>query len=268
MTAVEIARARLAHATARRATPKRRRATPSPRHDDSGAQLALEAASESVIARSMITTADALPDDIGALHALILTERAERLAERAERAQFAERIAILERLNTKLEYIVAELRRAHFGRKSERITDEQLALALDELETAAAKAKSQSLVASYPRDPRSHVFRAWALADSGDKAGAEGAWKTELKGDKITEARVALGSVAHKPWRDRSAEAALRGQAVNQTTFARAADLLLRDAKGFEHNAFKIDLARRAVVRALTQAAAGTPQSQSNKKIC
>ena len=90
----------------------------------------------------------------------------------------------------------------------------------------------------------------------------------ELKDDKITEARVALGSVAHKPWRDRSAEAALRGQAVNQTTFARAADLLLRDAKGFEHNAFKIDLARRAVVRALTQAAAGTPQSQSNKKIC
>jgi xanthine dehydrogenase YagS FAD-binding subunit len=42
---------------------------------------------------------------------------------------------------------------------------------------------------------------------------------------------------------------------------------LLHDAKGFEHNAFKIDLARRAIVRALTQAAAGTPQSQSNKKI-
>jgi xanthine dehydrogenase YagS FAD-binding subunit len=42
---------------------------------------------------------------------------------------------------------------------------------------------------------------------------------------------------------------------------------MLRDAKGFEHNAFKIDLARRAILRALTQAAAGTPQSQSNKKI-
>ena len=83
----------------------------------------------------------------------------------------------------------------------------------------------------------------------------------------IKEARLALGSVAHKPWRDLSAEAALRGQAVNQATFTRAADLLLRDAKGFEHNAFKIDLARRAIVRALTQAAAGTPQSQSNKKI-
>ena len=43
--------------------------------------------------------------------------------------------------------------------------------------------------------------------------------------------------------------------------------LLLRDAKGYAHNAFKIDLARRAIVRALTQAAHGTPQSQSSKKI-
>jgi xanthine dehydrogenase YagS FAD-binding subunit len=59
----------------------------------------------------------------------------------------------------------------------------------------------------------------------------------------------------------------LCGQAANTTTFERAADLLLRDAKGFAHNTFKIDLARRALVRALTQAANGTPQSQSNKKI-
>jgi hypothetical protein len=85
----------------------------------------------------MTTTADAPPDDIGALRALIL-------AERAERAQFAERSAILERLNTRLEYIVAELKRAHFGRKSERITDGQLTLALDELETAAAKTEAEA----------------------------------------------------------------------------------------------------------------------------
>ena len=89
----------------------------------------------------------------------------------------------------------------------------------------------------------------------------------ELEGDSIKEARLALGGVAHKPWRDPSAEAALRGQGASQATFACAADLLLRDAKGFEHNAFKIDLARRAIVRALAQAAAGTPQSQSNKEI-
>ena len=89
----------------------------------------------------------------------------------------------------------------------------------------------------------------------------------ELEGDAIKEARLALGGVAHKPWRDPEAEAALCGQTANQSTFARAADLLLRDAKGFEHNAFKVDLAHRAIVRALTQAAACTPQSQSDKKI-
>jgi xanthine dehydrogenase YagS FAD-binding subunit len=89
----------------------------------------------------------------------------------------------------------------------------------------------------------------------------------ELEGDTIKEARLALGGVAHKPWRDRSAEAALAGQTASPAAFDRAADLVLRDAKGFAHNAFKIDLARRAIVRALAQAAAGTPQSQSDKKI-
>jgi xanthine dehydrogenase YagS FAD-binding subunit len=89
----------------------------------------------------------------------------------------------------------------------------------------------------------------------------------ELEGDTIKQARLALGGVAHKPWRDPSAEAALRGQTADRSAFNRAADVLLRDAKGFEHNAFKIDLARRAIVRALSQAAAGTPQVQSNKKI-
>jgi xanthine dehydrogenase YagS FAD-binding subunit len=89
----------------------------------------------------------------------------------------------------------------------------------------------------------------------------------ELRGGIIQEGRFALGGVAHKPWRDPLAEAALRGQPANTQTFARAADVLLRDAKGFEHNSFKIDLARRCVVRAFTQAARGTPQSQSSKKI-
>ena len=89
----------------------------------------------------------------------------------------------------------------------------------------------------------------------------------ELEDDRIKDVRLALGGVAHKPWRDPAAEAALRDQTANDATFMRAADVLLRDAKGFEHNRFKIDLARRAIIRALTQAANGTPQSQSNKKI-
>jgi xanthine dehydrogenase YagS FAD-binding subunit len=89
----------------------------------------------------------------------------------------------------------------------------------------------------------------------------------ELEGGKIKEARLALGGVAHKPWRKAEAEAAMRGGAADAAAFNRAADLLLQGAKGFEHNAFKIELARRAVVRTLSQAAQGTPQSQSSKKI-
>ena len=69
----------------------------------------------------------------------------------AERDQFAARAekleasnAALETAKAKLEQIVAEIRRAHFGRKSERITDDQLALALDEMETAAAKVEAEA----------------------------------------------------------------------------------------------------------------------------
>jgi xanthine dehydrogenase YagS FAD-binding subunit len=89
----------------------------------------------------------------------------------------------------------------------------------------------------------------------------------ELEGGTIKEARLALGGVAHKPWRDPAAEAALREQPANEASFTHAADILLRDARGFAHNAFKIELARRSIVRALTQAMRATPQSQSDKKI-
>lgn len=89
----------------------------------------------------------------------------------------------------------------------------------------------------------------------------------ELADGRIKAARLALGGVAHKPWRDMRAEAELSGQVPTPEAFRRAADIVLRDARGFGHNDFKIELARRAIVRALTQAARGTPQSQSNKKI-
>jgi xanthine dehydrogenase YagS FAD-binding subunit len=89
----------------------------------------------------------------------------------------------------------------------------------------------------------------------------------ELEDGAIKEARFALGGVAHKPWRNTRAEAALLGRPASDATFAQAADLVLSEAKGFGHNTFKIDLARRAIVRALSQAALGTPQSQSSKKI-
>jgi xanthine dehydrogenase YagS FAD-binding subunit len=89
----------------------------------------------------------------------------------------------------------------------------------------------------------------------------------ELEDGTIKQARFALGGVAHKPWRNADAEAALLGRRPDAAAFAAAADLVLREARGFGHNTFKIDLARRAIVRALSQAACGTPQSQSNKKI-
>jgi xanthine dehydrogenase YagS FAD-binding subunit len=89
----------------------------------------------------------------------------------------------------------------------------------------------------------------------------------ELEGGTIEDVRLALGGVAHKPWRSAAAETVLRGERADTDAFAKAADLLLRGARGFGHNDFKIGLARRAIVRALSQAARGTPQSISDKKI-
>lgn len=89
----------------------------------------------------------------------------------------------------------------------------------------------------------------------------------EMDGDIISQARIALGGVAHKPWRREEAEALLTGQPATKANFLLAADALLAGAKGFEHNEFKIELARRAIIRALMQAAAGTPQSSVDKRI-
>jgi xanthine dehydrogenase YagS FAD-binding subunit len=89
----------------------------------------------------------------------------------------------------------------------------------------------------------------------------------ELEDGRIKEARLALGGVAHKPWRDREAETQLNGVPPTTESFRRAADTLLRQARGFGHNDFKIELARRSMLRALAQAARGTPQSQADKRI-
>lgn len=79
----------------------------------------------------------------------------------------------------------------------------------------------------------------------------------ELDGDVIRDVRLALGGVAHKPWRDKAVEELLKGQPVSRENFGAAADAMLRDAQPLEHNAFKIKLARRAIVRALSDAALG-----------
>ncbi len=89
----------------------------------------------------------------------------------------------------------------------------------------------------------------------------------EMDGDTIRTARLALGGVAHKPWRNPQAEDRLKGKPATEKTFREAADVILAEARPYTHNAFKVELARRAIVRGLSQAAAGTPQSQTDKRI-
>lgn len=75
----------------------------------------------------------------------------------------------------------------------------------------------------------------------------------------IRDARIALGGVAAKPWRSLEAEQALVGKPATSESFKIAADILLAEARPSGDNAFKIDLARRLIVRACREAAQGTP---------
>ena len=79
----------------------------------------------------------------------------------------------------------------------------------------------------------------------------------------IRDARIALGGVAHKPWRVPAAEALLVGRQVDELAFAEAAQALLDGAQGQGENDFKITMAHRAIVRALTQAVEGTHDNTS-----
>jgi xanthine dehydrogenase YagS FAD-binding subunit len=76
----------------------------------------------------------------------------------------------------------------------------------------------------------------------------------------VRDARLALGGVAAKPWRARAAEQYLAGRQGDAVTFFHAAEAALADARPSGNNGFKIELARRIIVRALILAAAGTPQ--------
>jgi xanthine dehydrogenase YagS FAD-binding subunit len=80
----------------------------------------------------------------------------------------------------------------------------------------------------------------------------------EISGGTIRSVGLALGGVAHKPWCSDAAEKSLVGATPSAAAFSKAADLVLTGAKGYEHNTFKIELAKQGIVRALTLAAAGT----------
>jgi xanthine dehydrogenase YagS FAD-binding subunit len=93
------------------------------------------------------------------------------------------------------------------------------------------------------RDRASYAFALVAVAAA-----------LELDGNTIRQARVVLGGVAHKPWRSRDGEAALAGRPASEESFRQVAERALKDAKPLAHNAFKVELGKRAIVRALMRA--------------
>jgi xanthine dehydrogenase YagS FAD-binding subunit len=76
-----------------------------------------------------------------------------------------------------------------------------------------------------------------------------------MDGPQVADARIALGGVAHKPLRATAAEQHLAGHALSDATLNEAAALALRDARPLDGNGFKVALAQRAIVRAVTIAA-------------
>jgi xanthine dehydrogenase YagS FAD-binding subunit len=88
-----------------------------------------------------------------------------------------------------------------------------------------------------------------------------------LDGGHVSETRIALGGVAHKPWRSAAAEGLLTGERPSSGLFANVAEEMMAGARGCGENDFKIDLARRAIIRALDQAASARPQVQTSKSV-
>jgi transposase len=133
------------------------------RHDDSACRSMLQGGSESVTtwlvfgntARGMTDVSDILPDDVDALRAQLTTVLADHAAVVGERDTIRAEHDQLEARYQRLESILAEIRRAHFGRKSEKIDDNQLKLAsLAKSEAEADKAEHQAEKADKPARSR------------------------------------------------------------------------------------------------------------------
>jgi xanthine dehydrogenase YagS FAD-binding subunit len=75
----------------------------------------------------------------------------------------------------------------------------------------------------------------------------------ETEGGTIRNVRLALGGVAHKPWRAFTAEKVMSGAEASRETFRRAAEAELADARGYGYNDFKIELAKRTIVSVLSE---------------
>jgi xanthine dehydrogenase YagS FAD-binding subunit len=101
---------------------------------------------------------------------------------------------------------------------------------------------------SHYRKVRDRASYAFALASA--------AVALDLDGSRIRNARIALGGVGTRPWRSREAERALVGQSATPAAFRAAAEVALRGATAYRDNGFKIELAKRTMVRALSTVAA------------
>ena len=98
---------------------------------------------------------------------------------------------------------------------------------------------------------RSHYLKVRDRA-SYEFALASAAVAVQLDGERIVEARLAIGGVATKPWRCFDAESFLAGRPASEPSFREAAEIALTGSVARQHNAFKIELAKRTIVRALT----------------
>lgn len=73
----------------------------------------------------------------------------------------------------------------------------------------------------------------------------------DIKGNTIQNARLAMGGVAHKPWRLTAAENFLKGKTISVENFKQAAAIAMKDAKGYGHNNFKLKLVPNTIVQTL-----------------
>lgn len=132
-----------------------------------------------------------------------------------------------------------------FHRLPEDTPDIETDLQAGELITAIEIPKTDFARNSLYRKVRDRASYAFALVSV--------AAALEIENDTIKNVRLALGGVAHKPWRAFAAEEVLTGENAVEETFRRAAEAELKDAKGFEHNNFKIELAKRTIVSVLSE---------------
>ena len=138
---------------------------------------------------------------------------------------------------------------ADFHRLPENTPEKDTNLMNGELITSIEIPKNTSAHKSYylkVRDRASYAFALISVAVIFDS-----------KGGVIMNPRIAMGGVAHKPWRAYETEKFLAGKVANEEIFKAAAEAEMKNAKPLEHNKFKIELGKRAIVRALSMAMNG-----------